>query len=84
MPLFGGVVPNEGFVEGSANEGDGFFFQVGGVVTVDFGGLFADEFAGLIGRIVAAEELVNEAEPHGELVGTAVVHGKHTVLVAGE
>jgi len=40
--------------------------------------------AGLIGRIVAAEELVNEAEPHGELVGTAVVHGKYAVLVAGE
>ena len=84
LPLFGGVVPDEGLVKGPANEGDGFFFQVGGVVTVDFGGLFADELPGLVGRIVAAEELVDEAEPHGELVGTAVVHGKYAVLVAGE
>ena len=65
MPLFGGVVPDEGFVEGPADEGDGFFFQVGGVVAVDFGGLFADEFPGLVGRIVTAEELVNEAKPMG-------------------
>ena len=42
------------------------------------------ELAGLVRRVVAAEELADQAQAHGELVRGALVHGEHAVLVAGE
>ena len=50
----------------------------------EFAGLILNELAGLIRGVVAAEELVDKTQAHRELVGGAIVHGKHAVLVVGE
>src|SRR5699024_10291584 len=50
----------------------------------ELAGLLGDQLPRLVQRVVAAEELVDQPQTHGELVGGAVVHREDAVLVAGE
>ena len=84
MPLLGGIVPDKGFIKRPADEGNRLFFQIGGLGNLDLPGLLGDQFARFIGGVVAAEELIDQAQAHGELIGSALVHRKNAVLVVGE
>ena len=84
LPLLRGVVTDEGLVERTADERDSLLFEVVGFLRGELAGLLGDERAGLVWGVVAAEELVDKAQAHGELVGRAVVHGEDAMLVVRE
>ena len=71
-------------VQRLANQRDAALLQVGCGRRVEAFALLFNQFASLVRRVVLAKELVDQAQAHGELVGGAVVHGKHAVLVVGE
>lgn len=48
LPLLCGVVADECLVKWATNEGNGLFFEVGGVGGIDFCRLFLDELTGFI------------------------------------
>jgi hypothetical protein len=80
----GGVALDERLVQRAADQGDGLLLEVRGVLGGELRGLLGDERARLVRRVVAAEELVDQAQAHRELVRRAGVHAEHPVLVAGE
>ena len=84
LPLLCGVIPDKRLVEGPADQRNRLLFQVCRILGINFRRLFLDQFLRILRGIVLAKELVNQAQPHGELVGGAVVHGKHAMLVARE
>ena len=71
-------------VERLADQRDAALLQVRRGRGVEAFTLLLDELLRLFRRVVAAEELVDQAEPHGELVGGAVVHREDAVLVIRE
>ena len=84
LPLLGRVVAHESLIQRAPDERNRLLLEVRRILSGDLRGLLGDELLRLIGRVVATEELVDQAEPHRELVGRAVVHGEHAVLVVGE
>ena len=84
LPLLGGVVADEGLVERTADQRDALLLEVLGIPRVQAVGLVLDQLAGLVRAVVLAEELVDQAQAHRELVGGALVHREDSVLVVGE
>ena len=84
LPLLGGVVLHKRVVERLADQRNAALLQVRRGCGVEALALLLDERLRFLRRVVAAEELVDQAQPHGELVRRAVVHGKDAVLVVRE
>src|SRR5699024_12059928 len=84
LPLLGCVVTNERLIERTANQRNSLLLEVLRFVDVLLRSLFLDEFPSLIWGVVTAKELVNQPQPHWELVRRAIMHGKYSVLIVGE
>ena len=83
LPLLGSVSRDEGVVEGTADQADGFFLEVARFAR-DLGGLALDERAGLGRRIGGSKELVDCTQVDGQRVDDAPVVGVDAVAVVVE
>src|SRR5699024_11717380 len=70
--------------ERAANQRNGFLLEVLRFVDVLLRSLFLDELPSLIWGVVTTKELVDQPQPHWELVRRAIMHGKYSVLVVSE
>ncbi|MBG9887140.1 hypothetical protein ABE10_11475, partial [Bacillus toyonensis] len=84
LPLLGGVVPDEGLEQRTADQTDATLLEVLRLMGVELPRLTRDEGAGLVGGVGRLEELVDRAEVDRQRIHDALVGRVHPVHVVGE